>query len=54
MRKHSKKFQAEWMASDHKPKGKLRRRIEGSNRWEGRREIKKELNNEEERTVKKD
>ena len=43
------------MSTDHKPKGKVRRRIEGSNRWAGRREIDKELKRrEEERTATTD
>lgn len=45
MRRHSKKFQAEWMASDRKPNRKIKRRIEGSFRWERFRDVIKELEN---------
>lgn len=43
MRNYKKKFQHHWMSTDHKPKGKMKREIEASNRMQAREEIRREL-----------
>ncbi len=43
MRRYKKKFQHEWMSTDHKPKGKMRRFIEKSNRHFNKRLVEQEL-----------
>lgn len=43
MKQYRKKFHAEWWSSDIKPKGKMKRSIEGSNRTAAKEEIIDEL-----------
>jgi hypothetical protein len=40
-----KKYQAEWMSSDFKPKGKVLKKIRHSGRQNAKRQIKKEVDN---------
>ena len=43
MRDYKKKFQAFWMTLDIKPFGKWKRAIEGSNRMNAKKDIRKQL-----------
>jgi hypothetical protein len=38
-----KKFQAEWMTSDQKPKGRVLKKIKSSSRQAAKRQIRKEV-----------
>lgn len=54
MKPYQKKFQQEWMSSDIKPRGPIRRAIEGYNRLAAKKEIRTELESSspEEETAK--
>jgi hypothetical protein len=43
MQKYQKKFHQEWMSSDIKPTGKIRRSIENSNKQYGKQEIQSQI-----------
>jgi len=46
MKEWRRKFQQEWMTTDHKPKKKVKRAIEGANRVAAKKEIRKTLKEE--------
>jgi hypothetical protein len=45
MKWYQKEFQLEWMNSDKKPMGKIRRKINKKVRTENKKEIRKAMNN---------
>ena len=47
MKSWRRRFQAFWMSSDNKPKGKDKRYIEKQNRHEAKREIQKQIEEED-------